>query len=887
VQGLRVGDHSGRNEPTTGEINCRNIFRAIHMRVSMKVLGLYWDKQAKHVPHFDQFSGLGRKRVQTIENPQLELAYDYVQWTGKHLFLTGKAGTGKTTFLRSLQQRCTKRMIVVAPTGVAAINAGGVTIHSFFQMPFGPIVPSANGIERMDSHGETLTRRFSRTKINIIRGLDLLVIDEISMVRADLLDGIDAVLRRYRERDRPFGGVQLLMIGDLQQLPPVIKDEDWALLREHYQTGFFFGSLALQQTQFVSIELKHIYRQKDARFIDLLNRVRENRMDGSTCQELNRRYRPDFTPDDSQGYITLTTHNAQAKQTNDAKLEALKTRSWEFTANVAGDFPEYMFPTESNLKLKVGAQVMFVKNDISREKRYFNGKIGTLTRCADDAIEVQCPDDPSPILVERDTWENTKYTINEATKEIQADVAGVFTQYPLKLAWAITIHKSQGLTFERAIVDARAAFAHGQVYVALSRCTTLEGLVLSTPIQAKAVKSDTEILSFTSEIERNQPDSQQLAQHRYAYQQQLLFDLFSFRSYPRLLSHIIKRVRESGNTLPEKLLDRFLEVDREVRKHIGDVAETFHAQLQTLTADHTQLIETNAFLQERVQKGCVYFVDKLNSLLLDPLEVLAVETDNKAVRKSVEETIEALLARARLEVACLTACAAGFSSKTYLKVRAEAAIDVREARKRRKSRADAGLADVAHPELYKRMHQWRERKADQKKVAPNTILPRKVMVGIADRVPVTKSQLKRVRGVGKQTMLQVGDELLALLKEYTSKHDTVDSAETNRRRKREVSETQQLSFDLFQQGKTVADVATARGLAPTTIETHLGHFVGTGELPLDRFVSAEKSQPVMDYFKQADALDLAPAKEHFGDAYSWGELKMIVQHLIHQGGPDG
>lgn len=400
--------------------------------------------------------------------PQLKLALDFVETTGKNIFLTGKAGTGKTTFLHNLKKSTSKRMVVVAPTGVAAIGAGGVTIHSFFQLSFGPQLP-----ENLYKKGEVSgLQRFNKTKINIIKSLDLLVIDEISMVRADLLDGIDRVLRRFKNRYKPFGGVQLLMIGDLQQLAPIAKDNEWAILQEFYESVFFFSSKALQQTNFVSIELSEIFRQSDQYFINLLNKVRNNELDTNSINELNKRYIPNFNPNDKDGYITLTTHNHQAKSINDAKLNALKTEAKTFEATVKGNFPEHSYPTDYNLTLKVGAQVMFVKNDPTYEKQFFNGKIGTLEDIDDEGLYVQCPDDPSPILVTPLTWENTRYTLDRNTKMIKEETTGSFTQYPLKLAWAITIHKSQGLTFDRAIIDAQAAFTHGQVYVALSRCRT-------------------------------------------------------------------------------------------------------------------------------------------------------------------------------------------------------------------------------------------------------------------------------------------------------------------------------------------------------------------------------------------------------------------------------
>jgi ATP-dependent exoDNAse (exonuclease V) alpha subunit len=400
-------------------------------------------------------------------NPELELAFEYVNATNRHIFLTGKAGTGKTTFLHRIRDQVPKRMAVVAPTGVAAINARGVTIHSLFQLPFGVLTP-----DRI--RAELPKRRFSGKKINLLKSLDLLVIDEISMVRADVLDALDAVLRRYRRNRRPFGGLQLLMIGDLHQLPPVVKDQDWEQLRPHYDTAYFFGSLALRQAKPTVVQLKHIYRQSDGHFIDLLNKVRNNRIDATVLEQLNSRYRPDFRPYGEEGYITLTSHNRTARAINTEKLAELPGQATVFQAEVNGDFPESMYPNEPELHFKVGAQVMFNKNDSYPDRLYYNGKIGRITAIAGEEITVQCPGE-APITVGPVAWENRKYSINSVTKEVSDSIVGTYTQHPLRLAWAITIHKSQGLTFERVVIDAEAAFAHGQVYVALSRCKSFEG----------------------------------------------------------------------------------------------------------------------------------------------------------------------------------------------------------------------------------------------------------------------------------------------------------------------------------------------------------------------------------------------------------------------------
>ncbi|MEG0499652.1 MAG: AAA family ATPase [Rikenellaceae bacterium] len=454
-----------------------------------------------------------------MTNEQLELAFDFLENTGSNIFLTGRAGTGKTTFLHNLRIQSPKRMVVVAPTGVAAINAKGSTIHSFFQLPFGLFIP---GTHRTGKE----VRKFSKTKIKIIRSMELLVIDEISMVRADLLDAIDDVLRRFRAKHLPFGGVQLLMIGDLQQLSPVVKQEEWELLSQHYNSPYFFDSVALKQSSYRCIELNHIYRQTDRDFIELLTKVRDNRLDEKSLTLLNNRYIPDFNPDKKEGYITLASHNQIAQSINDSKLEALNGTKFTFKAEITGNFNDY--PVDNELILKHGAQVMFARNDSSPLKRYVNGSIGEVTYISEDSIEVTLAGSDETIEVTPEKWENIKYTLDESTKEITEMVDGTYTQYPLKTAWAITIHKSQGLTFDRVIIDAARSFSHGQVYVALSRCRTLEGVVLSSPLRFTSIKSDPTVIYFSKEIEENPITPNQLCDDKRNYYHALLMELFDF-----------------------------------------------------------------------------------------------------------------------------------------------------------------------------------------------------------------------------------------------------------------------------------------------------------------------------------------------------------------------
>lgn len=584
-------------------------------------------------------------------NPQLELAYDFLEYTGVNVFLTGKAGTGKTTFLRELKRRSPKRMIVVAPTGVAAINAGGVTIHSFFQLPFGPYVPgSSDTVER----GEKLqyTHKFNREKINIIKTIDLLVIDEISMVRADLLDAVDDMLRRYRSKSEPFGGVQLLLIGDLQQLAPVVKEDEWALLKQHYASAFFFHSKALAATRYVAIELKHVYRQQDREFVDLLNRVRENRVDAAVLGMLNRRYVPGFKPSDDEGYITLTTHNHQAQRINDVKMAELSTRAYSFKAEVKDNFPTYSYPTEETLVLKQGAQVMFVKNDSSPEKRYYNGKIGKITAINDRSIEVVGKEDGLKIQVTPEEWTNTRYTLDEETREITETVEGTFKQYPLKTAWAITIHKSQGLTFERAIVDANAAFAHGQVYVALSRCKTFEGLVLSSPVTVRSLVSDGAIDEFVREAEQKEPNKEELQQARQSYFRELLLEQFDYETIRWRLHYLYRVLDEQLRRLYPDWVERYRVAGAKCAEELLAVAERFQNQLERLMPEEGNY-EADPVIADRVKKGAEYFREHTMSIFGKFLEESIPEIDNKEVRKLVEQNMERFRGEVNLKLETL------------------------------------------------------------------------------------------------------------------------------------------------------------------------------------------------------------------------------------------
>lgn len=592
-------------------------------------------------------------------NQELKTAWEFVEKTGKSVFLTGKAGTGKTTFLKRVVEESRKRVVVVAPTGIAAINASGVTIHSFFQLPLHPFIPGAK-IESKFA--------FSKEKRSIIKTMDILVIDEISMVRSDLLDAVDSVLRRFRNRYRPFGGVQLLMIGDLQQLTPVVTDEEAQLLASYYPTPYFFGSRALSQVDYVTIELKEVYRQQDERFISILNSVRCGHPSADVIRTLNGRYDPHFLPAAEDGYIRLTTHNHIANSYNEQQLDMIDEPSHFFDAVIDGNFPEYSYPTEARLELKVGSQVMFVKNDPSSERRYFNGRIGVVTDFFEEYILVQCPGDDEKIAVEPLEWENCRYVINEQTQEMETEVQGLFRQYPLRLAWAITIHKSQGLTFDRAIVDAAAAFASGQVYVALSRCRTLEGMVLATPLRQDAVITDQRVEEYIEGQEAAALASvSRLEAIKEEYYRQLLGELFDFKELAGLQKRMLSVCMEFPSGTVVGLAQRHNDILNALNEKVVPVGVKWQRLIMQKSFAEVSSSEFSA----RVQNGCGYFLAELEDAYGEYLDKTQdIKAENKELVKRYGNAWNDLhLELETFRILLKSMSAVTFSTESYLRER--------------------------------------------------------------------------------------------------------------------------------------------------------------------------------------------------------------------------
>lgn len=827
------------------------------------------------------------------QNPQLELANNFVQHTNRNIFLTGKAGTGKTTFLHQLKKTSHKRMAVVAPTGVAAINAGGVTIHSLFQLPFGPYIPNQESIDR----NAQFKKQFNREKINLIRSLDLLVIDEISMVRADILDAMDEVLRRYRNRSKPFGGVQLLMIGDLHQLSPVVKNEEWQLLKPYYDTMYFFSSRALKQTPLVNIELKHIYRQADTSFIDLLNAIRENRITQQVLNDLNRRFVPDFKPNEAEGYITLTTHNNSAQRLNEQKLTAIKEATHHFKAIVQGDFPEYAYPTVADLELKVGAQVMFVKNDSSRDKLFYNGKIGKVVRIVDEVIYVKCAGDDDEIGVGPMIWQNIKYALNAATKEVQENVIGSFTQHPLRLAWAITIHKSQGLTFEKAIIDAEDAFTHGQVYVALSRCKTLEGMVLSSPLKSKSVITDQTVATYTIESERNAPTENSLTEAKKTFQQVLLLELFDFSQVKYKFFALVKVAEENDHLLAGKFAETLHQTKADAEKQIYAVAEKFRHELNQLL-QQPHLPENHEVLQERIKKASTYFVSKLEPILLLPLQNLVVETDNKAIRKVVLAALNGLKQEIIIKFQVIKdASVNGFVALSYLQNKANAAIDfssvsVEKNNTSAKTALETDPEKYNFPDLYNALRSWRNRLAEERNIPAYVIFHQKVLDNLVEALPSTLAELELIKGIGKSKVQQYGEAILAYINAYC-KNKNIERTHFNPGSAKKIAvktanphvskiDTKQISFELFQAGKTIVEIAAERDYVVSTIEGHLAHFIETGELKISQVFLPEIVDKISLYLSENQPENLNEAKADLGDAVSYSAIRAVIKQLNYE-----
>ncbi len=578
-------------------------------------------------------------------NAQFRRAVSIVNHTDQHLFLTGKAGTGKTTFLKYIREHTFKKLVVVAPTGVAAINAGGVTLHSFFQLPFGTFIANKNdGWNQMDSRvyntNQLLSQsRIRRKKRDLIRELDLLIIDEISMVRADLLDAVDILLRHIRRRHHePFGGLQMIFIGDLFQLPPVVKNQDWQLMQPFYEGPFFFNARVIKEAPPIYLELKKIYRQDDPAFITLLNNIRNNCCSVEELHLLDRYYQPDFIPCKEDGYITLTSHNYLADQINRRELDKLSGRTYKQQADLEGDFPESAYPADKVLELKSGAQIMFIKNDKGEDRRYFNGKTGTIQRIEGDKIYIKFPGEQELLELTKETWRNVRYQYDEEKDNVKEKEIGSFRQYPIRLAWAVTIHKSQGLTFNKAIIDAGRAFAAGQVYVALSRLTSLEGLVLRSQITPYSIRTDEKVLQFAKkelpeeELDKTLEEAQKLFLHQ---------SVLSAFNWDRLL---IRLDQYQETSTPGQTQSRLLETGW-INELKAQLLEQQKVGLKFIPALEKLLQKKTAYprLHERTQAAVEWFTRELEEKIIKEINKHIQELSAKKRTKKKVRLLQNLL----------------------------------------------------------------------------------------------------------------------------------------------------------------------------------------------------------------------------------------------------
>ena len=815
--------------------------------------------------------------------PRTELAREIIEHTGSSLFLTGKAGTGKTTFLHKLRTSSRKQMVVTAPTGIAAINAGGMTLHSFFQLDFGPFVPGMTR-ERNDSRG---SMSFSKEKIQIIRGLDLLVIDEVSMVRADMLDAVDDVLRRYRDRSLPFGGVQLLLIGDLQQLPPVVVDSEKALMEANYETPYFFSSHALSKIDYVTIELDKVYRQNDSDFLSLLNAVRDNRADSTVLARLNSRCIPGFNPPDKDGYVRLTTHNRLAANINSSRLAALDGQSYVFEATIEGNFPESSYPVERHLMLKKGAQVMFTKNDTGEDRRFFNGMLGIVTDIDEEGVIVTPAETGQPINVEPMVWENVKFVIDPETNRVTQTREGSFSQLPLKTAWAITIHKSQGLTFDRAIIDASLSFAPGQTYVALSRCRNLNGLVLERPLAPSAIITDPTVSKFLATHAATDLTDDKVADMRHAYFMHLAGEMFNFSPIFELAQNLRDVMSGSLPVAYAQDVSEFNATLIELRKTIADVGDRFRQQLRRLNTTLTGS-EREETICRRINDASQYFIPQI-AKMAEAVQHTPTEVNDKRTARRLASLNASLLEVLDVRSLLLESFAdEDFSTETYLDIKAKGYLRPRQKAKKKPVSKPKEIAECINQPLFDELRAWRQMKAEETRLPSYCVAYNSTLTAVANYLPRTFEDLALMPGVGQQMLKKYGDDILDIVEQYIAEcGGKIDKAEfpaaqetkskasgeseqpksapepkaskkKPKKKRLTAEESKKQSLELLAKGMNIYDIAEARGLQPSTIYSHVESEIDLNDPTAMRLIVPDENveREIESYLNEHDELPL-------------------------------
>lgn len=785
-------------------------------------------------------------------SPYYQFAHDFALQTNRSIFLTGKAGTGKTTFLHTLKTETKKQMAVVAPTGVAAINAGGTTMHSFFQLPFSPFIPTVEGrknlIEKIKMTG------FRR---KVLQELELLVIDEISMVRADVLDAVDTILRHFRYRySEPFGGVQLIFIGDLFQLSPVALDDEWRLLSVYYTTPYFFHSQVIQQQQPVYIEFDKIFRQTNINFIKLLNEVRNNALSPDGFKLLESRYNPLFRASKEDTFITLTTHNYKADKINAEELIKLNGRTFSFEAKIHGDFPEKSFPTDKTLILKMGAKVMFVKNDTQNPRRFFNGKIGIIQDIKNDKIYIKCPEDQENIEIEPMVWENIRYTTNEMTKQIEEDKIGSFEQFPLRLAWAITIHKSQGLTFDKAIIDAGEAFASGQVYVALSRCRSIEGMVLWSKINPYSLENDRAIVEHEQNKLSIQELDRQLVYSRNQFRIYILAELFDFKTSVGHASRLLREIEEVKKSFNDETLPYLKDIQDQAQK-MQDVAVKFQHQLESILST-TPMNED--FLQERLQSAIDFFRLKIENLIETILQSPAT-TDSRENARDYTDQLRQHFAFLTQKMHIFKGIVHPFSVEQYFDLKSNFFIPEFSANAYAKA-GSAKTASSRNPNLYFQLLALRNKLCEPNDLPIYVVAGTKTLLEMADYLPQNEKDLLRIFGFGPTKVEKFGDQFLKIITDYCKEYKLssrmdekiASKKESKEKKEKKTGETYRISYEMYTSGKTIDEIAEERGLTTGTIAGHLGRYIISGQLNIDDFVSENQRNKALKLIENAEEI---------------------------------
>ena len=819
-----------------------------------------------------------------------DIAEEFVQLTGCSVFLTGKAGTGKTTFLRRMRDQTHKQMAVVAPTGVAAINAGGVTIHSFFQLPFTPFVPTEEGRSNLIAKQKVAGHRRK-----IFQELELLVIDEISMVRADTLDAIDAILRHYRYRHKePFGGVQVIFIGDMYQLSPVAVGDEWNLLSQFYASPYFFHSQVISEQTPVYIELDHIFRQTNQQFIRLLNEVRNNQLSPEGLDLLNLRFNPNFRPNDGDGYIRLTTHNRKADAINAQEMAKIAPPIFRYDATIKGEFSDKNYPNDAALALKVGAKVMFIANDSGADRKYFNGKIGLVTALTDKEIFVTCDSETEELVVVPETWENIRYNINKDTNQIEEEELGSYTQYPLRLAWAITIHKSQGLTFDKWVVDAGSAFATGHVYVALSRCRSLDGIVLTTPINQRSLAVDEHVLDFSQRKTAESELEQQVQLFKSQYNAKVLQTTFDFamiagmmRSFVNYISSLITDFNEETQPFLTTLQTQVYE--------LYSVSEKFQRQLDILCkADDTDN------LQKRLIAASDFFVPAISECM-DLAEQSPAVTDSRTEALDYVNRLTNIYEQLSAKKHLILGMKTDFSVNHYFELKATFTVPKLTIHAYSGDKKTKQKLAIKNAHLYQELAALRNDICKEYNAPVYMVADTKMLVEVSNLLPQTPEELMRIKGFGKMKVQRYGFRFLDVVRNYCKENGMsygmqegldfdeveIEVAVTKTKKekkqkdkdkppKAEKGATYKLTQALCREGKSLADIAQERNLALSTIESHVVKLIGKGELSVYDFMDQKTVIEIVA--KLAISESITEVYDAFETSVSYAQLRFVQAH---------